>query len=236
MKLEVRDRLGETSENFFKDAAILRALNEGTRRFCYEDEWSWLQRAATTTIADAAETFTIQTAVDPNRQIILQFTPSAGDTRIREIKRVSLVQGEKLRVRYSGSAVVQDEPLYWYMVTSTILGAYTVRVVPKADKAYNIAYTYYAAPVALSADGDIPNIPEQYQMAAVHYAVASQWRKEMNAGQKSQDELISYMQILEAARKNNKSQAPDEMLVWGGIDPEYNYEPDWTLNHMPETL
>ena len=236
MKLEVRDRLGETTENFFKDTAILRALNEGVRRFCYEDEWPWLQRVAATTLASAAETFALTAEVDPNRQMILQFTPSAGDTRIREIKRVSTVQGEKLRVRYSGAGVVTDEPLYWYLRSSSVVAAYTVRVVPKADKAYTVAYVYYAAPVVLAVDADIPNIPEQYQMAAVHYAVANQWRKELSAGAKAQEEMMSYMQILEAARKNTKSQAPDEMLVWGGIDPEYQFDADWTRLHMPESL
>lgn len=234
---EVRDRLGEPTENFFKTTAIKRALNEGHRRFCYEDEWPWLQRAATGTLALNDETKAIQSAIDPLRQVILQLTPDTGDTRIRAVKRVSLVQGEELRRNYSGSAVVADEPLYWYLLTGGASPyANTIRIVPKADKAYDWTMVYFAQPVELTADADLPLIPDQYQMAVVHYATAQCWRKELNTSAKGQEEMGSYLQVLDNAKRNTKSQAIDEKLVWGGQDPEYAFEPDWVRLHIPGSL
>lgn len=48
-------------------------------------------------------------------------------------------------------------PLYWYFYAETI------RIFPVPAKAYTLLLRYYKTPTLLSADGDIPSLPSQFQ-------------------------------------------------------------------------
>ncbi len=243
MRTKVRDRLGETTENFFTNVSINEDINESIRTFAMEERWTYLQTVSTGTIASLSTAISTPLVnVDVSRQALLTIVPSTGtDTRIRIVRRVSLLQGVKLASRYSGSSTTGVEPQYYYLVSgSAPSGVETLvpRLVPAADKAYTYSYIYYRFPAGLSGDGDVPDVPTQYHEGLVARATALQWMKEMNGGPKSQEQMALYAEKLESARQDEQQLSLDEPLVWGGVDPEYRVEDtdSYMGVHLPPQL
>ncbi len=237
MKLEVRERLGETTEeDFWKDTHILRMLNEGLRRFSMEEKWPWLFTTRTDlTLPADSTTLGLETDIDINRYFSLVLVE--GSTALHAPRRVQPGDGARIRVETFG---VKDTPR-WYWVEriadpGTVLN-YVIRFAPQADKEYGAEYSYLRIPAALDSDDDIPDIPEAYQEAIIAYATGMLWLKELTGGGKAQEQFNIYQAVLQQARQEMKAFAIDEQLVWGKRAPEPSRPAiPWRIPNLPPNI
>ena len=230
MREEVRERIGERSENFWTDSFINRALRQGNIRFNKEERWPWLLTVKTAVaVAEDSTEITLEAGVDLNRTFGLILVPDlVGDQRHRVPTRVSVPNGLKIAADFSSNLQLATEPEYFYLYSATN-GALKLRLAPKADKDYVAEYHYYRAVTEMDADVDEPDMPEEYHDAVVCWATATCWKKELNGDTKAQSEFNQYQAILDQARQDLKEVADDHIVEWGGAEPEYRVwdENDW---------
>lgn len=224
---EVRERLGETSADFWSDAFINRNLNEGLRRFLNEERWTWLRRVRSNiSITAGNPEFTLEPDVDVSRQFALALRPSGAtdDSQLLLPKRVQPDSGYVLRRRYPN----QGSPAYYYIVRAQTTGGSdpapqaVCRLIPTPDRAYTAEYTYYYHQVADLTDGDDISaiIPRQYVEAPIAWATGMCWLKELNGSGKAQEQFNIYNAILAQAKKNEEELSVDEPVIWGGEEPQ----------------
>lgn len=229
MRTEVRARLGETNEDFWKDTELSRWLDEAMIRFSQEEKWLWLYSSVTgVAITSGTATLVLQNDVDFNRHFDLRLVRAS--TVFVVPKRVSPPTGFSLRNRYTSNGEIE----YYYLEKTAQSGAggsavfqTTLRWVPTPNANYTLEYQYLRRPVAL-VDGTEPDIPEQYIEAIVAWATGLAWLKELNGSGKAQEQFNIYQAVLSQAQKDLRSQAPDDVLRVGSQEPEYPglYE-DW---------
>lgn len=235
MRAEVRDRLGERSENFWTDTSINAALDEGQRRFCHEERWPWLYASQKNIpVATGGTDIELIDNVAVNRHFNLVLRPVSGSPDIFIPRKVLPHTGLRMQAeRLSGP------PRFWF-VTGHVTNFYedgtfdiaqTITLVPAADREYTAEYTFTREPPGL-ADGTEPEMPEPYQGAIIAWATAQMWLKELNGGTKAQEQFALYNTILDQARQDLKEFALDENTSWGN-DPveEYPYNDNrWRMN------
>lgn len=227
-RAEVRERLGESQADFWSDSFINRQLNEGIRRFCYEERWTWLL-AIQRNIPVAAGNSELELIddVDANRHFTLVLRPAGDntDTQLAFPKRVPPDVGYRLRLRYSA----RGTPLYYYMShvqentypDGDRAPALIAHLVPTPEKGYTAEYVFYKHPKDFADGQDISGlIPRQYVEAPIAWATAMCWLKELNGSGKAQEQFNIYNAILAQARKNEKELSVDEPLIWGGEEPQ----------------
>lgn len=237
MRLEVRDRLGEKTENFWFDTHINAALDEGQRRFCHEERWPWLFTSQKNIpVGKGTSEIELIDNVAVSRHFSLVLRPTSNPTQMILPRKVLPHTGVKLQAQGLGG-----QPKYWFVTghvnnfypDGTFDIAQKITLAPAADQAYTAEYTFTREPAPLS-DTEEPLMPEPYQGAIIAWATAQMWLKELNGGTKAQEQFSIYNTILDQARADLKDMALDEHLSWGS-DPteEYpNNDRRWPL-HFP---
>lgn len=223
MRLDVRDRIGEKTPNFWTDEFITRKLNAGQTRFAHEEKWHWLYALQSNIpLLSGTNQIELIDGIDLTRHFSLTLYKS-GSTEPVLPKRVTAHTGARLRQRHT----TVGEPAFWYPV-SMVKNTYgtgdpaewshVIRVVPSTDQAYTAEYFYLREPTKMVAEDDECDIPESYQEAVIAWATAQCWLKELNGGRKAQEEFNIYNTVLEQAQADMKENAHDTISSWGG-DP-----------------
>ena len=237
----LRDRLGEDTADFWSDAEVLRALNEGQRRFCQEEKWPWLYSTATGQIAANDTTVELQTGVSFPRHWNLLLTPTNED-RPYQPRKVSPVKGFELRTTYY---VAQSYVSWVYIESSELTDTdpqqsynLTIRLLPQPNRDHDYDYQYLRLPTELSAGADLLDVPDEFAMGPVSYALHLLWKKELSWSNKADEAAAEYAFIVDQCRKDLRRQAPDEGVAWGRNEPEWYQatEADYTLLRMPTQL
>lgn len=241
----IRDRLGEESAyaDFWSDAEILRALNEGQRRFCMEEKWPWLYTTATGQVLANDETVTLELGISFPRHWNFLLTPD-GETRPYMPRKVSPYDGFRLRTDY----YTAQSYISWVYVESSVANpddvdndsAYelTLRLVPTPSRDHDYDFQYIRLPETLVNTTDLLDVPDEYAMGPVSYALHLLWRKELNWSQKADEAGAEYAFVVDQARKDLRRQAPDEGVAWGRSEPEFygTSVADYAKLRMPTTL
>lgn len=225
MRTDVRERIGERVENFWLDTFINSKLNEGRRRFCNEEDWEWMFTTQSgITVPQGSSTIELIDDVAVNRHFSLVLTKS-GDDDLYLPEKVSPGKGVQLRAKYTTAST----PRWWY-TTGNITNDYgggdiavaqIVRLVPTPEVQYTAEYNFIRNPGKLSLDTDEDrDIPEAYQDAAIAWAAAQCFMKELNAPAKADEQLGLYADVLRQARAHHLGNAVDELTVWGKDAPE----------------
>lgn len=228
---EVRNNLGEDTEDFWKTTQIDRAINRAIRYFCHEEPWAWLQTTSTAQLLVDQNTIVLPDDVDIVRafNIVLQ----KGSERPRPAKRVSPIEG----IRYGITRTDAGQPRVFYLqsTVTSVGGAlqYTIKFVPKADGTYSIDLHYLRRPVKLVETTDEPDIPEDYQDGVLAFATATLWLPELQgSGVKAQEQMEIYNAMLINARRDQGRFAEDETVIFGGHVEEGEFE--WALPRLPD--
>lgn len=228
--LEVRARLQELTADFWTDSEVLRALNEGVKRFAAEERWPWLQTVVTNGALTTPWTdFVLPENYDPTRLLNVAVYFS-GDERPRRVQRVSPAEGfERLQRDYQG----RSEPVAYYVASATDAdfdGQYihTLTFVPKLNRNATIKYIYFRVPGIL-ATTELLDIPEEYAMGAVAYATGLLWTKELQDSRKAEEQFGLYAQVVDSAKKNYRKLPQDSQFTWGGEGPSHNMDYDYLV-------
>lgn len=215
IKSEVRERVGELTADFFSDAEVLRAINDGVRRFNAAERWPWLYSEATLTLARGTDPGDVELPQDISISRTFSVNLNSPSLiRPQELERVDSWEGLKMRnqlTSYTG------KPFFYYLVSAYTDGTvhYTIRLAPVADVDYDIELSYMRAMTDMSNDTDSPDIPNDYQDAVPAWAAYKLFLKEMSISQKAQEQLTLYAQVLESAKNDLKEYAMDEVIAWG---------------------
>lgn len=229
---EIRARLQELVADFWTDAEVIRALNEGTKRFSAEERWPWLQTVVTNGALTTPWTdFPLPENVDPAsvRNLSMLFS---GDTRPRAVDRVTPGEGlDRLLRDYRASR----EPSAYYVASATDVDAdgqfiYTLTFVPKLNRNATLSYLYQRVPAVLTGSETI-DCPEEYVMGPVAYATGLLWLKELQDSRKADEQFQLYAQIVDSAKKQMRKFTTDANFTWGGEGPTYSQDPDYLLSY-----
>lgn len=221
---EVRERIGERTENFWKTTFIKRHLNDGVRRFHHEEEWPWLWTLKENVAVGAgSHTFQLEDDIDFGRHFNLALT-KVGDSSGAIVipKRVQAGRGLALRSQF----YQQDIPQWYALYGSDADDATKIRLFPTPAVAYTLEYIYLREDTDMTADANVPKMPLGYHMGPVAWATAQCFLKE-NTGvgsNKAQEQFNLYNEIVEQARAELEKFAYDEVLRWGGAPPEFTYD------------
>jgi hypothetical protein len=223
MRLDVRDRIGERTANFWSDEFINRKLNQAQLRFAREEKWTWLY-AVQVNIPVPVNTMKVELmdGIDWTRHFGLTLYRDGSDIPILP-KRVSPLHGRNHRQQ----EYTTGEPRYWFpstMVKNTYESgdpsewAHVAELVPAADQAYTAEVYFMREPTKMVADEDECDLPEAYQEAVVAWATAQCWLKDLNGGRKAQEEFNLYNTVLDQAKQDHLALAAGESVTWGGDD------------------
>lgn len=221
LRLEVRERLGELTADFFTDDEVDRAINEAVKRFCAEEKWPFLITEWTSSITSASDELPLPSNVSLTRLFNLAID-SSSLAHPRMLERVDPQEGFALRHQYDTTT---GSPR-WYYIASTNLSVdeappivYTARLIPAPDGDYDVEAQYMAVPVELSGASDEPMVPEEYQDAIPAWAAGKLFLKELSISQKANEQFAIYQKVLSQARADLKSFDLDEVVAWGRRHP-----------------
>lgn len=238
LREDVRERIGERVENFWLDTFIDRHLIQGVRRFNNEERWPWLlTKQGNIPLPAALSTIELIDNIPVNRHLGLVLHPDTDLTTDLVLKRVSLPEALRHIQDYAGTA---STPTMYFSATA-LANAYddgdtatavTLTVLPTPDVDYTADFYYYRDDlVVLETDEDEPRLPESYQDAVIAWATAQCFLKELNGGNKAQEQFNLYATILEQAKQDLKELPEDRIITWGGGPsedlPVWPY--DWVL-------
>lgn len=244
---EIRDRLGEDTENFWADTAVYRALNDAIIQFNHEARWQWLVTKSTFDVASGDTEIELVDDVDLKRHYGLILVPAV-DTNDRNLRAPERVPPERMaELRQGFAGITGAKPRYFYLDHRAIndydgVTGYgedsdneraitaVITIIPAADQAYTGEFRFYrntrmlyppahADYAAAGSNEQEPDVPMQYQSAVVCLATGNLWLKELNGGTKAQEQFNVYNSILDRAKKEQASNADDEYIVWGGEVP-----------------
>lgn len=222
---EIRNNLGEDSEDYWKTSQIDRAINRALRHFCHEEPWAWLHSSdATKSLALSGATIILPDDLDIARtfSVVLQ----KGTDQPVVAKRVTPAEGIYYGVRHRTNGL----PRYYYLEsTATTVGGvlqFTVKFTPPADGAYNITFHYMRRPAKLVNAADEPDIPEDYQDGVLAFATATLWLTELQgSAAKAAEQMEIYNAMLENARRDQGRFGEDEQVIFGGHTEEGDHAP-----------
>lgn len=221
LRLEVRERVGELSADFFTDSEVDRAINEAVRRFCVEEKWPFLLTEWTsTTVADSAD-LDLPSNVSLTR--VFNVSISGGSlSRGAMLERVDPNEGFMLRHQYTDRTGAPR----WYYITKSNLSddeappvTYTAKLIPTPDATYDVEAQYMAVPVTLTGTAEEPMVPTEYQEAIPAWAAGKLFLKEQSVSQKASEQFGIYAKVLDQARKDLKEFSLDEVVAWGRKQP-----------------
>lgn len=155
----VEERLDEdgTSPVYYTTTQIKDALNRAQRLFaflslCIEKRDQTFSLSAGTTYYDVSATFS---------DFLLPLRIKAGTSRILPVRQ------EQLDLRYGAWESTAGTPTHYFMRGFYFFGCY-----PRpAGAGTSLLFSYAAEPATLTNAGDTPEIPEEYHMSLIDYAV-----------------------------------------------------------------
>lgn len=218
---EIRNRLGEDVEDYWKDSQILRAINQAVIAFSKEERWPWLLTVRTgDTLTTGNTDVSLPTDIDFMRAFNIKLKKGSEEAFVPT--RVTPSEGVRLSTQRNSNG----RPLYYYVISVAQSAAgpgdethtYTLRFVPSADGTYAIDYVYLRRPAKLTtaATNAEPDLPEDYHEAIVSWATAQLWLPELQGSQvKSAEQMAMYQESVAKARRDMYKLAEDEELVWG---------------------
>ena len=247
---EIRQRIGEDLENFWRDSYINRSIDQACQRFTHEERWKWLIMRVYLDLP--ADEWNIQLVddVDYTRQYDLAMRPTGDTTDVRLVvpKKVDNYRLQELRQENPTSTGTPHS----YTLERRVVNTYTlpdvnsdttrstgiqIRVFPTPNIAYDVDFRAYRNVRLLADDESVPDLPIQYHDAIVALATGNLWLRELNGGTKAQEQFNIYNTILEQAKRDNAANADDEMQVFG-IDRVQGRgsESDWLRMQVAEPL
>jgi hypothetical protein len=237
-RLEVRERIGELTADFFTDSEVDRAINEAVRRFSNEEKWPWLYTEYNTSLAASDDTLELPSDVSPNRA----FNVALVDDNLAQPRSLERVQPEAgFRLRYA-NWLRESAPKYYYLTSAIVDGSaatnYVMRVVPSPDLSYDLFLQYMRVPSLLTAGGDTLDVPEQYSDAIPAYASGKLFLKEFAISNKAGEQFSIYGSIVESARDEAFTPMTDEKVAWGREHPGESRlmtEHDYVMGRIPGT-
>jgi len=241
---EVRERIGETTEeDFFSDAEITRALNEGLRRFSNEERWPWLFSDFSQDLEASSDEMELPDDVALNRVFGLNIQDDTTLAGGQMLERVEPMEGFRLRHAHKDREAV---PRYYYISKSNLSAdqeppiKYTAKLIPTPDLAYEVTGIYMFVPPLLSSVEEEPALPPEYQAALPAYAAGLLFLKELEISQKASEQFAIYNSILGNAVRETKRFNADEVVAWGRSKPSgrrwgRDYFPD-IRTRLPATL
>lgn len=235
IQTEVRNRLGEDTEDFFKTTQITYMINRAVKQFSREERWPWLQTVKTgDSITSGNSTLTLPNDIDFTRIYTIKLLKS-GETSPYLLRRVNQYEGVEL----STKRTTNSRPMYFWQQSAALSSGNmvaTAQVTPAADGTYAVTYYYIRNPAALSSASDEPDIPEAYQEAVVAWATANLWLNEGSQAwsRKSQEQAAIYNEVVAQARREMYKLGEDESLVWGRVQDEHESLGDHVLPILPD--
>ena len=136
--LEIRARLQELVADFWTSVEVYNALNEACRRFSAQEKWPWLYTVGSDLLVAGATKLDLPAGVSFERVFALGLT-FADDSRIRTPRRVSPVEGFRLRQQFYTAA---SEPLVYYIVSESGTGNELQTLANAGDTAGTFTLTY----------------------------------------------------------------------------------------------
>lgn len=256
---EVRDRIGDKAEfdmadaeydattvgNFWKNDFIERQLQEGNRRFNREKRWPWLIRIQEDIpVAPGQTEIELIDDVDLSRHMLLYLTKDSNPDLAFPVKKISPYRGLYMKNANRNAAV----PKYYYvtrgLINTTGAGedieyamALRIRLLPVAKEAMTGEFSFFKNPEIMTQLME-PEMPEVYHEAIVAWATAQCFLKEISgATNKAQEQFNLYNMILQQAVIDYSEPANDQLVIWGGEEPEYGENPrTWRERHLPQNI
>jgi len=242
MLTQVRDIIGEDAADFWKDAELVRYLQEANYRFHNEERWPWLVVNGSGVLVAGDPDLVLTDGIAATRHINFRLTVQ-GNVQRYMAKRVSAAKGFQLESLYSVDTT-QTYPEWFYITSVTDPDSdgehvYVARFVPVNTSEVDVEFQYTRDPGALSAGTDVPDCPVEYHKALVHYAAGTAWLKELNGGPKAREQFEMYGAVLEQARADWQNEPDDSFVVAGKDEPQYSMGREvsdpWLLR-IPEVL
>lgn len=231
LRLEVRERVGELTADFFTDAQVDRAINEAIRRFSQAERWPWLITDGDDALADDEDEVELPVNVSPNRVLNVAIEAD-GWERPKLLERVAPHEGFRLKMHGSLLTPIYGPRYYYILRASSSAGdtTYTLRFVPIADQDYTVTYQYYAVPEELTSASETPDVPVEYQDAIPSWAAGKLFLTELDISEKASEQFGMYAEILAQARAEVYEQSEDATFAMGREHPgetgwlgEYEY-------------
>ena len=239
---QVRARLGETTEDFWKDTDIYYALNEAVTKFSNEEKWDWYLTATSGDVAANDGYMELTGDVPLSRHGNLFIYPD-GAISAYECTRVTPTVGFRLRAGLYGTRGPNTTRPAWYylqMVESRISEGWvtTVEFVPQNSVALVVEYQYNRLPISMEGAEDVCDVPPEYVEAIIARATGNCWLKELHGQDKAEEQFRIYGDILDQAVDEKRTQAPGDILVMGKEEPQLpSGTPSETVSYqIPEYL
>jgi hypothetical protein len=216
MRTDVRERIGEDQADFFTNAEVDRAINLAQTTFTAEELWPWLFTEWVSTVAAGQDTLELPDNVSIHRTFNLSLLGDPGGSNLQRSKMLERVTPEEgFRIRHSYEALTQA-PTYYYLTSATVENGetiYVIKLTPVPDLDYDLEALYLRVPLDLSADGDTPDLPQEFHPALPAWAAGHLYLKEMDISQKANEQFQLYYGVLAQAKKLLEVQV-DENVAW----------------------
>jgi len=238
LRVEVRERVGELTADFWTNAEVDRAINEAVRRFCAEEPWPFLLTEWTSAVSAGADELDLPSDVSLTRVFNLSLSGVSIFQPVL-LERVDPSEGFRLRFQYTDR---NSTPRWYYIARSNqdLDNAppivYTARLIPTPEDNYDVEAQYMAVPLLLSGASDEPMIPVEYQEAIPAWAAGKLFLKELAISQKASEQFRIYGTVLDQARRDLKAFNLDEIVAWGRRQPMRGYWASPVESRIPPTL
>jgi hypothetical protein len=249
---EIRQRVGEDLENFWRNSYINRSIDQACQRFTHEERWKWLTMRVYLSLPAGEYEIQLVDDVDYTRQFDLSLRPTIDTTDIRLLTPRKVDAARLQELRQENPTVVQARP-HSYCLDRRVRNNYTLpdpnsdttrstaielRVFPTPNIDYDVDFRCYRNVRLLADDTAVPDLPIQYHDGIVALATGNIWLRELNGGTKAQEQFNVYNTILEQARRDNAANADDEMQVFGidRVRNRWESEGDWLRMQVAEPL
>jgi len=234
MVVDVRERIGEDSADFFTDAEVIRALNLGVTTFTAEEAWPWLYTEFSLTLGEGQTELELPSNVSIHRAFAISLT-GGSLTRGTPLERLSPERGFRARFEWEERP---QTPIYYYLVAATRDESellYVVRFVPVPDAEYDIEGLYLRVPDPLEDDDDVADLPDEYHPAVPAWAAGHLFLKELSISQKASEQFGLYGEVLRQARKTLEVHE-DENIAYGRDLPSRYRRRSTLRDRIPLTL
>ncbi len=182
LRARVRARAASnSSDSLLTNAQLDLYINAALQQFTLEADWPWQK------VIDSTQVLAVNTGV---------FTPPAGWYRSQSITHSDTGYPlERRAPKYLDRVLGTGRPEYWAPDGAVI----SFRSL--ADRNYTVIHRYFKAEPGLSADGDVPLVPEVYSQAVVEWA-AYQALTQGNSVGRAEQALADYQRSIKRIKDN----------------------------------
>lgn len=182
-------------------------INQVLAQVCIEAESSITFATMSTTNGDVS--YTLSSTVVRIKGLYV----TTGGVQYKPLEPISLERMLELR-QANGGASTQGGTLLYYC----LVGLNQFELYPTPTGSETITVYYVAQPTALSADSDVPEIPEPFSSKLLEYGAlveADAFKRDFDALQFDQAQYERWMQRFKAHLSRKKGGVPEQMLVYG---------------------